>query len=206
MPRSDAAQGARAVRWGSPDFLRIHVGPATWPCRWPNTSRVGGLRGHSANRRRAGGPAVGLHGQGDPPLRGVIINMSWFTGDDGRCYGAVRSRRGPAAGHGPGRSLSARSRSSPPPGGGHLGVPVTEPPTKMARPPKRSPPWPPRSWRRGGPGSSARRPTIPLTVRRRRAHFAGWRRPARPHAVWREFNSKLGRDRFRSIRRVHTTW
>ena len=133
----DAAQGARAVPGrrllGRPRLpARRHAAraPATWPCRWPSTcprSEVYVVTTPQAAAQRVAQRTAYMAKKINLPLRGVIENMSWFTGDDGRRYELFGAGGGAAAGRPTSACrCSARSRWCPPCGrAATSGVPVT---------------------------------------------------------------------------------
>ena len=91
----DAAQGARAVPGrrllGDPDFLLIDMPPGTGDvalsmAQYLPSSEVYVVTTPQAAAGRVAQRSAYMAKKINLPLRGVIENMSWFTGDDGRRY------------------------------------------------------------------------------------------------------------------------
>ena len=74
--------------------------PATSPSASASTCRGRGLRRHHAAARRPEGRrlSAAMADKVNLPVKGVIENMSWFTGDDGKHYEIFGEWRRPGAG------------------------------------------------------------------------------------------------------------
>jgi ATP-binding protein involved in chromosome partitioning len=79
------------VAWGEPDFLLIDMPPGTGDvalsmAQYLPTSEVYVVTTPQAAAKRVAQRTAYMAKKINLPLRGVIENMSWFTGDDGRRY------------------------------------------------------------------------------------------------------------------------
>jgi ATP-binding protein involved in chromosome partitioning len=92
------------VAWGDPDFLLIDMPPGTGDvalsmAQYLPTSEVYVVTTPQPAAKRVAQRSAYMAKKINLPVRGVIENMSWFTGDDGRHYELF--------GHGGGQELAA---------------------------------------------------------------------------------------------------
>jgi ATP-binding protein involved in chromosome partitioning len=89
------------VYWGSPDFLVVDMPPGTGDvalsmAQYLPRSEIYVVTTPQAAAQRVAQRTAFMAKKVNLPLRGVIENMSWFTGDDGRRYELFGSGGGAA--------------------------------------------------------------------------------------------------------------